>query len=107
MADHADHPVADLVTGDALADLGDVARDLMARREGRGGLNWYLSWMMRVSGKLTPAAFVATRTCPLPTGLDGISTSFRLSGPPGVSLSIARIVSLPIPVFHPVAPLIR
>src|SRR5260221_8966799 len=59
---------------------------------GRGGLNWYLSAMISVSGKLTPAALTAIRTCPLPSGLEGSSISFRLSGPPGVSLIIARIV---------------
>src|SRR5882724_5709976 len=59
---------------------------------GRGGLNWYLSAMISVSGKFTPAAFTAIRTWPLPTGLDGSSISLRLSGPPGASLIIARIV---------------
>src|SRR5216684_9120093 len=63
--------------------------------------------MISVSGKLTPAARTATRTCPLPSGLDGSSTSFRLSGPPGVSLSIARMSYAPVSVFRPVAALIR
>src|SRR6185369_11799738 len=75
--------------------------------KGRGGLNWYLSAMISVSGKLTPAALTATRTCPLPKGLDGISISFRLSGPPGVSLIIARIGLAPSSMFRPVAALIR
>src|SRR5882757_6715249 len=75
--------------------------------KGRGGLNWYLSAMISVSGKLTPAARTATRTCPLPSGLDGSSTSFRLSGPPGVSLSIARMSYAPVSVFRPMTALIR
>src|SRR4029077_13901362 len=75
--------------------------------KGRGGLNWYLSAMISVSGKLTPAARTATRTWPLPSGLEGRSTSSRLSGPPGVSLSIARMSYAPVPVFRPVAALIR
>jgi len=48
--------------------------------------------MISVSGKLTPAALTAMRTSPLPSGLDGISISLRLSGPPGASLIMARIV---------------
>src|SRR5262249_4264749 len=34
MADHADHPVADLVAADACAQFGHVAADLVARGEG-------------------------------------------------------------------------
>src|SRR6185503_5872501 len=74
---------------------------------GRGGLNWYLSAMIKVSGKFTPAALTATRTWPLPSGLEGNSMSFRLSGPPGFSLIIARIGSAPSSMFRPVAALIR
>src|SRR4029450_933832 len=74
---------------------------------GRGGLNWYLSAMISVSGKFTPAALTATRTWPLASGLEGSSMSFRLSGPPGVSLIIARIGYAPSSMFRPVTALIR
>jgi hypothetical protein len=43
----------------------------------------------------------------LPSGLEGSSTIFRLSGPPGVSLSIARMCSSSVSLFRPVAALIR
>src|SRR3954465_10707296 len=41
---------------------------------GSGGLNWYLFWMMRKSGKLTLAALTDTTTSPGP-GLCGGSSS--------------------------------
>src|SRR5215468_24492 len=63
--------------------------------------------MIKVSGKLTPAAFTAMRTWPLPSGLEGSSISLRLSGPPGASLIIARIACSRVAVFRSVAALIR
>src|SRR4051795_6009127 len=49
---------------------------------GRGGLNWYLFWMMRTSGKLTPAALTATTTSPGPAFGEGNSSNVSVSGGP-------------------------
>src|SRR5437763_12174756 len=49
---------------------------------GSGGLNWYLFWMMRKSGKLTLAAFIDTTTSPAPAFGDGRSSSTSDSGGP-------------------------
>jgi hypothetical protein len=54
------------------AILGPARRTLAA--------NWYLSAMISVSGRLTPGAG-RDADLPPPSGLDGSSTSFRLSGP--------------------------
>src|SRR5690349_21179168 len=50
--------------------------------KGSGGLNWYLFWMMRKSGKFTLAAFTVTTTSPAPASGDGRSSSTRDSGGP-------------------------
>src|SRR5208282_5304581 len=42
--------------------------------KGSLGLNWYLSWIISTSGKLTPQAFTVTTTWPLPA--DGLGTSW-------------------------------
>src|SRR5438445_38417 len=49
---------------------------------GSGGLNWYLFWMMRKSGKLTLAAFTQTTTSPGPGLGAGSSSTTRDSGGP-------------------------
>src|SRR5919205_3439643 len=49
---------------------------------GSGGLNWYLFWMMRTSGKLTLAAFTDTTTSPGPGRGEGSSSSVSDSGGP-------------------------
>src|SRR3954469_15722630 len=49
---------------------------------GSGGLNWYLFWMMRTSGKLTLAAFTETTTSPGPGLGGGSSSSTSDSGGP-------------------------
>src|SRR3954467_11953930 len=49
---------------------------------GRGGLNWYLFWMMRTSGKLTLAALTATTTSPGPAFGEGNSSNVSVSGGP-------------------------
>src|SRR6185437_11301772 len=50
--------------------------------KGSGGLNWYLFWMMRTSGKLTLAAFTVTTTSPGPGRGDGNSSNVSDSGGP-------------------------
>jgi hypothetical protein len=59
---------------------------------GRSGLNWYLSSMMSVSGKFTPAALIATTTSPSPADGSGVSINCRDSGGPGFRLISAFIV---------------
>src|SRR3954453_11152840 len=49
---------------------------------GSGGLNWYLFWMMRKSGKLTLPAFTETTTSPGPAFGDGSSSTTSDSGGP-------------------------
>src|SRR5262245_6717958 len=49
---------------------------------GNGGFTWYLFWMMRTSGKLTPAALTDTTTSPGPAVGDGRSASTSESGGP-------------------------
>src|SRR5436853_2687294 len=49
---------------------------------GSGGLNWYLFWMMRKSGKLTLAAFTDTTTSPAAAVGDGSSSNVSDSGGP-------------------------
>src|SRR3954466_15598715 len=49
---------------------------------GKGGLNWYLFWMMRTSGKLTLAALTATTTSPAPALGEGNSSNVSVSGGP-------------------------
>src|SRR5262245_31622484 len=49
---------------------------------GSSALNWYLPWMMSVSGKLTPAALTLTTTWPLPARRDGTCSTTSLSGGP-------------------------
>ena len=46
----------------------------LSGENGSGGLNWYLFWMMRTSGKLTLAAFTVTTTSPGP-GVGAASSS--------------------------------
>src|SRR3982750_4264901 len=50
--------------------------------KGSGGLNWYLFWMMRTSGKFTLAAFTATTTSPGAGLGDGRSSTTSDSGGP-------------------------
>src|SRR5438105_13381836 len=50
--------------------------------KGRSGLNWYLLWMRRTSGKFTPLAFTDTRSCPLPGFGEGTSSTTSASGGP-------------------------
>src|SRR6266850_1777210 len=50
--------------------------------KGSSGLNWYLFWMRRTSGKFTPLAFTETRTCPLPGLGEGMSSTTSASGGP-------------------------
>src|SRR3954447_9626871 len=50
--------------------------------KGSGGLNWYLFWMMRTSGKLTLAALTDTTTSPGPGVGEGSSSSTSDSGGP-------------------------
>src|SRR6185436_1313271 len=50
--------------------------------KGRGGLNWYLFWMMRTSGKLTLAALTDTTTSPAPALGEGNSSNVSVSGGP-------------------------
>src|SRR3954466_1369985 len=50
--------------------------------KGKGGLNWYLFWMMRTSGKLTLAAFTVMTTSPGPARGDSSSSTTRDSGGP-------------------------
>src|SRR5256885_13491176 len=49
---------------------------------GSGGLNWYLFWMMRTSGKLTLAAFTEITTSPGPGRGEGSSSTTSDSGGP-------------------------
>src|SRR5215813_3904894 len=49
---------------------------------GNGGLNWYLFWMMRTSGKLTLAALTVTTTSPAPARGEGNSSNVSVSGGP-------------------------
>src|SRR5437773_8711045 len=49
---------------------------------GSGGLNWYLFWMMRTSGKLTLAALTLTTTSPGPGRGEGSSSKLSDSGGP-------------------------
>src|SRR5438128_3215117 len=49
---------------------------------GSGGLNWYLFWMMRKSGKLTLAAFTDTTTSPGPAFCGASSSMTSDSGGP-------------------------
>src|SRR3954464_13265596 len=58
---------------------------------GSGGLNWYLFWMMRKSGKLTLAAFTETTTSPGPGLGDGSSSTTSDSGGPYCLQSTAFI----------------
>src|SRR5438552_148182 len=50
--------------------------------KGSSGLNWYLFWMRRTSGKFTPLAFTDTRSCPLAGAGDGMSSTTSASGGP-------------------------
>src|SRR2546423_10638937 len=50
--------------------------------KGNSGLNWYLFWMRRTSGKFTPLAFTDTRSCPLPGAGEGTSSTTSESGGP-------------------------
>src|SRR5512134_90131 len=59
---------------------------------GRGGLIWYLPWIMRTSGKFTPAAFTSMTTSPAPARGDGTFSTTSASGPPHVLQSTAFIV---------------
>ena len=60
--------------------------------KGSGGLNWYLPWIIRTSGKLTPAALTSTTTSPAPARGDGRSATTSVSGPPQVLHRTAFIV---------------
>src|SRR2546430_1301625 len=57
--------------------------------KGSSGLNWYLFWMRRTSGKFTPLAFTDTRSCPLAGAGDGMSSTTSASGGPQLLHSTA------------------
>src|SRR5207302_7225271 len=57
--------------------------------KGSSGLNWYLFWMRRTSGKFTPLAFTDTKSCPLPGAGDRMSSTTSASGGPHVLHSTA------------------
>src|SRR5688500_10651672 len=50
--------------------------------KGSGGLNWYLFWMMRTSGKFRLAAFTDTTTSPGPARGEASSSTTSESGGP-------------------------
>src|SRR3977135_1853202 len=50
--------------------------------KGSSGLNWYLFWMRRTSGKFTPLAFTETRSCPLSGLGEATSSPTSASGGP-------------------------
>src|SRR3954467_14099434 len=56
---------------------------------GSGGLNWYLFWMMRTSGKLTLAALTEITTSPRPGRGEGRSSNESESGGPNCLQSTA------------------
>src|SRR5258705_3057692 len=58
---------------------------------GRGGLNWYLFWMMRTSGKLTLAALTESTTSPGPARGEGRSSTTSESGGPNCLQTTAFI----------------
>src|SRR5882762_1431221 len=62
--------------------------------KGRSGLNWYLFWMRRTSGKFTPLAFTDTKSCPLPGFGEGMSSTTSASGGPHVLHSTAFMHAL-------------
>src|SRR5467141_3132487 len=62
--------------------------------KGRSGLNWYLFWMRRTSGKFTPLAFTDTKSCPLPGAGEGMSSTTSASGGPHVLHSTAFMHAL-------------
>src|SRR4051794_10683802 len=65
---------------------------------GSGGLNWYLFWMIRKSGKLTLAAFTETTTSPAPGFGDGSSSTVSDSGGPNCLQRTAFIaIECPMP----------
>src|SRR5687768_8643811 len=49
---------------------------------GSSGLNWYLPWMISVSGKFTPHAFTDRTTCPFAAFGDGTFSTTSFSGNP-------------------------
>src|SRR3954468_7657383 len=59
--------------------------------KGSGGLNWYLFWMMRTSGKLTLAALTVSTTSPGPARGDGRSSTSSESGGPNCLQTTAFI----------------
>src|SRR5262245_65360099 len=64
--------------------------------KGRGGLNWYMSWMIRKSGKFTPTAFTFTTTSPgFATG-EGMFSITNVSGGPG-ALDKTAFIGLLLP----------
>src|SRR5882762_1790263 len=62
--------------------------------KGSSGLNWYLFWMRRTSGKFTPLAFTETRSCPLPGAGDATSSTTSESGGPQFLHSTALMRAL-------------
>src|SRR3954465_2842050 len=65
---------------------------------GSGGLNWYLFWMMRKSGKLTLAPLTETTTSPGPALGEGSSSTTSDSGGPYCLQSTAFIaIECPTP----------
>ena len=52
--------------------------------KGLGGLIWYRSRIISVSGKFTPAALTAMQISPSLGSLSEISVNINVSGPPGV-----------------------
>ena len=64
--------------------------------KGRVGLNWYLSSMIRVSGKLTPMARTSITTSPFIGRGSMTSSTTRVSGPPEALDRTARMGVSPL-----------
>src|SRR5437773_3553326 len=75
--------------------------------KGSSGLNWYLFWMRRTSGKFTPLALTETRSCPLPGAGDGMSSTTSVSGGPQLLHSTAFMHALSEFAGHDKAMLLR
>src|SRR5690606_38581108 len=65
-----------LPTADTIPDISPPGE------KGSSGLNWYLFWMIRTSGKFTPAARTSTTTSSGPGCGSATSSIVRVSGNP-------------------------
>ena len=70
--------------------------------KGSSGLNWYLSWMIRTSGKLTPQPATSTTTWPGPGVGSGTSSTTSDSGGPNCLQRTARMPGNLTPSENPV-----